>query len=241
MNKLLISLGTLLIVYGLTSSVLAQSLQSPSYTIDESFIGPGGSIESNSPSYRTQSTLGDTAVGQSDSAAYSTASGFNTTNDPRLAMTVNTSSINFGLLSTAAATTATSTFSVLNYTSYGYSVFTVGSPPTMGSHTLAGMSSTGPSQTGVEQYGINLKANSSPASFGAEAVQVPSTDFAYGTASTGYNTANNFRYVAGEQIAGAARTSGQTNYTISYIVNAANTTPGGTYTGTQALVVVGTY
>lgn len=77
--------------------------------------------------------------------------------------------------------------------------------------------------------------------FGAEAAQVPSGSFSYGVASAGYNTANNFRYVAGEQIAGATRTSGQTNYTISYIVNVATTTPGGQYLGAQALVVVGTY
>lgn len=157
MNKIFITLGTMLIVYGLGAVVLAQGSSSPSYRIDESFLGPGGSIESNSPSYRTQSTLGDTGVSQSDSTTYGVAAGFNTTNDPRLSMIVNTSSINFGSLSTAGATTATSTFSVLNYTSYGYSVFTVGSPPSNSGYTLAGMSSTGPSQAGTEQYGINLK------------------------------------------------------------------------------------
>ena len=62
-----------------------------------------------------------------------------------------------------------------------------------------------------------------------------------GAAASNYNTANNFRYNGGETIASAPKTSGQTNYTISYIVNAATTTPGGSYSGNQTLVCTGTY
>lgn len=241
MNKLSLSLGTLLLLYGVSTSVAAQILQSPSYEIQESYFGSGGSVESSSPSYIGSDTVGDISVGDSSSAAYSSSLGFNTTTDPRLSVVVNTSSVAFGTLSSAAATTATSTFSVLNYTSHGYSVFTVGTPPTNSTHTLSGMSSTGPSQVGVEQYGINLKANTSPVTFGANPVQTPSSSFSYGAASSGYDAANNFRYIAGEEIALAGRSSGQTDYTISYIVNTSTTTPGGRYTGTQVLVVVGTY
>ena len=97
------------------------------------------------------------------------------------------------------------------------------------------------SAVGTEQYGINLKANTSPTTFGADPLQVPSSSFSYGIASTGYNVANNYRYVAGEKIAEAPQTSGQTNYTISYIVNVSTTTAGGAYSGSQSLVVVGTY
>lgn len=240
-NKTLVITGSLLIFYGLGISVLAQSLQSTSYRLDESYIGPGGTINSSSPNYRESSTAGDLGVGQSLSASYRAQAGFNTTNDPRLVMIVNTSSINFGAFSTAAATTATATFSVLNYTSSGYGVFTVGNPPAISGHTLSGMSSTGPSQNGVEQFGINLVANSSPVSFGNDPAQIPSGIFSFGAASSGYNGANNFRYVAGEQIAESVKTSGETDYTVSYIVNAATNTPAGKYQGTQALVVVGTY
>src|SRR5581483_7724152 len=127
-------------------------------------------------------------VGESSSGSYRNQAGFNTTNDPRLILVVNTSSINFGQLSTAAATTATSTFKVLNYTSSGYSVFTAGNPPSNGLHTLTGMSPAAASQTGTEQFGINLKANTSPVSFGADPSQVPSGSFSFGAASTGYST-----------------------------------------------------
>lgn len=241
-DKLLLLVAGLLIVYGSGPLVSAQSLQSPNYTIDESYIGPGSLIDSDSTNYQLGgSTLSDTATGRSDSTNYRVESGFNTTNEPRLSMVVNTSSINFGALSTSVAATATSTFSVLNYTAHGYSVFSIGNPPSTGGHTLTGMNPAAASQVGTEQYGINLKANTSPATFGADPVQVPSSSFSYGIASTGYNTANNYRYVNGEKIAEAPQTSGQTDYTISYIVNVSTTTPGGAYTGSQSLVVVGTY
>lgn len=241
MGKALFVLGVSLVVYGTSSTVFAQTSSSPNYQIDESFIGPGGSIESNSPNYRTLGSVGDTAVGEGDSPNFTTQAGYNTTDDPRLLMFVNTSSINFGGLSTSVATTATATFSVLNYTAHGYGVFTIGNPPKSGNHTLSAMSSTGPSQPGTEQFGINLVANTSPISFGANPVQIPSSDFSYGGASNSYDDANDFRYVPGEQIALSSETSGQTNFTISYIVNVSSTTPGGIYSGAQTLVVVGTY
>lgn len=241
MNKILILLAMTLIMYGLSGTVLAQTQTSPNFELREGSIDSGGSFQGSSPNFSSQGTTGDTGVGNSASDNYRSTAGFNTTDDPRLVLIINTSSVNFGALSTTATSTATSTFSVLNYTAYGYSVYTIGSPPSNNSHTLSGMSSAGPSQVGVEQYGINLKANTSPVSQGADPVQVPSGIFAFGTASTGYNTANNYRYVAGEKISESAQSSGETDYTISYIVNASTTTPGGQYSGSQGLVVVGNY
>ena len=229
-------------MFGFSGTAFAEEpLTSPNYVIPESYIGPGGSIDGSSPNYSSDGTIGDTGTGGSSSANFRTQAGFNTTNDPRLSVIVNTSSVAFGSLSTATTMTATSSFSVLNYTAHGYGVYTIGSPPSSNNHTLEGMDPTDASQVGEEQYGINLKANTSPATFGANPLQVPGSTFSYGAAATGYNTANNYRYVAGEKIAEATQTSGQTDYTISYIVNVSNTTPGGQYVGAQSLVVVGTY
>jgi hypothetical protein len=240
MQKILWVLGLSLIVYGLSGSALAQSLQSPGYRMDDSYIGPGGTVGSSSPSYRENSTAGDIGVGASSSATYSQVAGVNTTNDPRLVLVVNTSAVNLGQFSNATTTTATATFKVLDYTSYGYSVFVVGATPKTGTHNLTGMTPTAASQVGAEQFGINLKANTSPVTFGADELQVPTT-FSFGAAATGYNIRDNFRYVNGEKIAGSTKSSGETDYTISYIVNTALTTPGGTYTGSQSLIVVGSY
>lgn len=223
---------------------LALAGTSTNYRIDESYFGPGGVLDSGSTNYQFQSgqqSLGNTGVGESSSNNYQTQAGATTTNDPRLSCVINTSSINFGGLSTSVATTATATFSVLNYTSYGYVVSIIGNPPSNGSHTLANMSSTAASSAGTEQFGINLVANTSPATFGADPVQIPDNTFSFGSAASNYNTANNFRYNSGDTIAQATKSSGQTNYTISYIINAATTTPGGSYSGNQALVCTGTY
>lgn len=217
---------------------------SSNYRINESFIGPGGVLDSSSTSYQFQSgqqSVGNTGVGNGSSTNFQTQLGATTTNDPRLECAITSSAINFGNLSTSVAATGTATFRVLNYTAYGYVVNIAGSPPTNSGHALANMSSTGPSVTGTEQFGINLVANTSPTTFGADPVQVPDNTFSFGVAAANYNTANNFRYVSGEAIASGPKSSGQTDYTISYIANVSTTTPGGQYGGNQVIICTGTY
>lgn len=233
-------LTSALVALGLLAApTVLRAGQSNSFRIDEDFIGGGGLVEESSANYKTGESIGDIGIGAYDSASsssnYQIHGGYTTTSDPALAFIVNTSTINFGALSTTSTATATSTFSVINYTSYGYVIQTLGSPPTNGSYTLTGMNPATTSQVGVEQYGINLKANTSPISFGAD----PSGGF--GVAASGYDTANNYKYVSGNTIASAPKSSAQTNFTISYIVNASNTTAGGSYTGSQTLICTGTY
>lgn len=215
--------------------VYAEPFTSSNFRIDESFVGGGGDVDSSSANFKADSAIGNVGVGESSSTNFQTQSGYVTTNDPALTFIVNSTSINFGSLSTSATATGTSTFSVINYTSYGYVIQSISPPPKTGNYTLTGMGSAGVSQTGVEQFGINLIANISPINQGAG----PSGGF--GVAATGYDTANNYKYVAGDIIASAPKSSGQTNFTMSYIVNASNTTAGGSYTGNQILVCTGTY
>lgn len=213
-------------------------LKSAHYEVDESFVGGGGLIQSSSQNYQVGESIGDTATGNSSSSHYQINSGYTTTNDPALSFSVNTSSANFGSFSSTAASVTTAAFQVSNYTSYGYVVQIVGSPPTNGSHTISAMSSTGPSQAGVEQFGINLVANTSPVSIGANPDQ---GQFGYGTAAANYDTPNSYRYVSGETIASAPKSSGVTTYTITYLVNVSSITPGGQYVSNQQLVCTGTY
>jgi hypothetical protein len=225
-------------VLSLANVASADPSSSAHFTLDESFVGGGGLVQSSSNNYQVGESLGDAAVGDSSSNNFQAQAGFPTTGDPALSFTVNSSLANFGSFSPATAATATATFSVSNYTSYGYIVQIVGNPPTKGSHTIAAMSTTGPSQAGTEQFGINLVANTSPISFGANPDH---GNFGFGSATSNYGTANNFRYVSGETIASAPKSSGVTTYTISYIVNVSSLTPGGTYSGNQVLVCTGTY
>ncbi|MGH9856421.1 MAG: hypothetical protein ACRD4B_01125, partial [Acidobacteriota bacterium] len=152
--------------------------------------------------------------------------------------------------STSATATATASFSVLNYTSYGYIVNVVGNPPAAGSYTLAGITTdpTDPnstSQQGVEQFGINLVRNIDflgvGNDLGADPAQVPDGTFSFGSVTTNYSVPGRFHYVPGETIASAPKSSGQTDYTISYIVNVSTDSGGGQYTGSQTIVCTGTY
>jgi hypothetical protein len=216
----------------------AEVHQSANFRFDESALDSGGLVESSSTNFTGRSALGDTAIGNGASANFQTDAGSVTTNDPALTFAVNSSSANFGNFSASTTATATATFSVLNYTSYGYLVNIAGNAPTNGAHTITAMGTTDTSQIGQEQFGINLVANTSPSSFGSNPVQ---SIFGQGVADANYSTSNQFRYVNGETIASAPKSSGVTTFTISYIVNVAALTPGGQYASNQTLIVTGTY
>ncbi|HSE61427.1 MAG TPA: hypothetical protein VLA88_03995 [Candidatus Saccharimonadales bacterium] len=237
-RKVGIGLFVLAVISCVPPAVHAETTQSTNFRFDESALDAGGLIDSSSSSFRARSALGDTAVGEAASGNFQTQPGSVTTNDPALSFAVNSSSANFGSFSPSAAATATASFSVLNYTSYGYVVNIAGNAPTNGAHTIAAMSTTDTSQVGQEQFGMNLVANTSPISFGANPVQGL---FGVGTATANYNTSDQFRYVSGEAIATATKSSGLTTYTISYIVNVGSLTPGGQYSSNQTIIVTGTY
>lgn len=218
--------------------VAAEFSVSNNYRFDEMTIGAGGLIQSASPSYQANSVLSDIAVGETTSSNYQLATGGLTTHEPTLSVIVNASNINLGQLTSSTAATGTATFSVLNYTAFGYVVQLSGGTMKNGNHSLDAMATTNTSQPGTEQFGVNLVANTSPVSFGAN---LNNGGFGYGQIMPNYSQANRFRYVEGEAIAQAPKSSGVTNYTISYVVNVADLTPGGVYATNQSVVVTGTY
>lgn len=220
------------------SAAYAVDPKSSNFQFNESSIGTGGLYDANSTNFSAMSSTGDIGVGNSTSTNFQVNSGTKTPRDPTLSFTVNTSSAQFGQFSPSQTKTATSTFSVSNYTTFGYVVQVSGPTPSTGQYALAGMTVTAPSQTGIEQFGINLVANTLPVSFGANP---DNGQFGFGSVMPNYATPNKYRYVSGETIAKADKDSGVTNYTISYIVNVTPLTAGGTYTSNQVLIVTGTY
>jgi len=221
-----------------TAIVHAETLQSSNYKLDESFVGDGDLNQSSSASYQTTNASGDLSIGNTASSSYQVEAGSKTTPYPSLSFIVNGGGVNFNSFSSSNATVTNATFSVSNYTSYGYVVQIVGDPPNNNGHTISAMTTTGSSQIGIEQFGINLVANTLPVSIGAN----PNNgQFGFGVAAPDYNTPNNYRYVSGETIALAPKSSGVTIYTISYLVNVATLTPGGQYSSNQTLIVTGTY
>lgn len=226
----------------LASVAYAETMQSPDYQMTQSTIGSDSSVLSSSNNYSSISSTGDIAVGRSSSTNFQDKAGSKTNGDPVLQFSIDTSGAKFPNFSPTGTATATATFSVENYTSYGYVVQIAGQTPKNGSHQLPAMMGTSPdlaadSAPGTEQFGINLVKNTIP-SVGADPDH---GGFGFGSAAPGYDVANKFRYASGETIASADKSSGVTTYTISFIVNVADLTPGGQYAANQTLIVTGTY
>lgn len=246
-------------VWGAHSATISDPrFSSTNYSVVESEVGASGYIDGLSASYRLSpniddggATLGESAGGNSGSTSYQTNSGFSTSAQPTLTLVVDTAVVDLGILSTGVAHTGTATFHVMNYTSYGYVVQVIGPPPTYGVEELTPLVTDTASAAGTEQFGINLRANTSPDTVGTDPVQVPNSSFSYGVAGDGitgtfgttrpYTIPNQYRYVSGEIVASSPKTSGQTDYTISFMANIANTTPSGTYTGGMSIVATGTF
>lgn len=232
---LLAAAGWLVVPY----IALADDLKSSNYQIQESFVGGGGLIDESSASFRASESIGDTAVGQSASANFQTNSSYTTTSDPALTFIVNNGTVNFGALSPATTTKATSSFRVINYTSYGYQIIIIGSSPSNGTHTIPALATPTSPAIGTEQYGINLVANSG---FGLNPLQVPSVSFGNGIAQgPDYSASDMFKFVAGDVIASAPKSSGETDFTISHIINVSALTLGGQYSSNHELICIGTY
>lgn len=252
-----------LLTVGLSRSAFAScgsNLQScsSSYGINGAYFGSGGQLGTAghgcSSSYCAGATAGELAVGNATNGRVSglhqvqAGDQSSTEREPSLSLIVNGTSTDLGYLSTASTAHTTATFSVKSYLASGYTVQTVGNPPVNNAtspHTLSALTGGGASSAGSEQFGINLAANTTgcgaPANFGAAPIQVPDSTFSFGAATSGYNTCGSFKYNSGDTIASSSSSSGETDYTISYIFNISSITPDGRYTFNQSLVATSTF
>jgi len=229
---------------------------SPTYGVNEVYFGAGGQlcdpgVSGNSAHYCAKTSIGETGVGNTLGTIYQAQAGFNTNREPSLAVLISDSqcnsvysssgtSFNVGNLTTSSVAHTTANFSVLSYLASGYVVQTVGGAPSYTSgttHTLTTLSNAAPS-AGTEGFGMNLKANTG---FGHDEAQLPDVTFGFGAASAGYNTANQYSYANGATIASSGKSSGVTCYFPSYVFAISPTTPAGTYTFNQSIVVTSTY
>lgn len=241
-TSMIVLLLGILIIPGIVVRVqAAPTYVSPSYGVDEVFFGAGGVNDASSASYRARASLGDTGVGNSSSSLYQIYGGFTTTEVPFLEFVVNNTTVDLGVVAIDSASTGSATFTVKAYLSGGYVVATVSDPPRNGSYTLTNMVTATTSSPGTEQFGINLRANTSPTTVGADPVQLPDASFSFGQVSAGYNTPNQFKYVKNDVIAYSDKSSGITEFTMSYLMNINETTPAGIYTMQHNLVATATY
>lgn len=211
------------------------------YGVNEVLFGAGGGEGYTDGVYDAQVSVGETGVGpEKGGTSYAAQNGFNTPAQPYIQFVVNTTSLTIPDLTTASASTGTATFSVKTYLASGYVVYAVGNTPSDGGHSFPTTTSDFTSSPGTEQFGMNLEANTSP-SVGFAPSQNPSGVYSFGNAYTGYNSINNFKYHPGDEIAYSNQSTGETDYTISYLFNISTATPGGTYTFNQTLVATSTY
>lgn len=240
----LILLLTLLLASGSNGLVLANTVpqaSSSGYRVNEVFFGSGGSLSSCSSTYCSKQSIGETGVGNTSSTNYQAQAGFNTDRKPFLQFVVNNTNQDIGTLNSTSTKTANATFSVKSYLASGYIVKQTSGGPTNGNYTMNGLTTPTASSVGQEQFGINLVANTSPATFGAAPSQSPDATFGFGQVASGYNTANQYKYVTNDTVAYSDRSSGTTNFTVSYIFNVSNLTAGGTYTLRHVLVATSTF
>jgi hypothetical protein len=238
--RLAISLGVI-VSLGLAGQVFAQAASSSSsYGVTEVQFGAGSSLNDCSASYCAKTSAGDLAAGRAASDNYSAQVGFNTSDEPMLEVITEVNNQDLGVLDTATTATAQASVKVRTYLSSGYVMQITGHTPNMGARYLEPLLGATAAEPGTEQFGINLVDNSTP-DVGAAPVQVPSGEFSYGAVADGYNTPNEFKYLSGDVVAQSDSSTGETDYTISMIVNISNLTPGGKYTGSFSAVVTPTF
>jgi hypothetical protein len=226
-------IGSLIVIGGVAA---AQSI-SPNYRVDEYYFGTGGELNACSGNYCSKQSAGELAAGRTSSANYQAQVGFNTSDTPILEVAVN-GTVNFGVLDPDTTATGTANVQVRTYLSSGYDMVIAGSAPKINAHTLHTSAFPEEADPGTEQFGINLVKNTSP-SVGDDPEQVPDDTFSFGLPTSNYSVGNQFMYQSGATVASSNSSSGQTNYTLSFIANMANnTTPAGKYTTDLSVVVV---
>jgi hypothetical protein len=213
---------------------------STNYQVIDTGFGGGSTSQTCSAQYCSQTSVGGLTSGNTTSDNNTANLGTVTDSQPVLDVSVVGGSSDLGVLNTESTATKTMVVKVLSYLSSGYTIQISGQPPHYGSHTITPLASATASLAGTEQFGLNVVANTSP-SVGADPVQTPSTQTSFGVPVAGYNTANLFKYVNGDIIAYSPKSSGETDFTISMIINISNNTPAGHYSGDFSAVVVPVY
>lgn len=251
-------LGAIGSIPSVASASCVANLQSCSttYGVNDTYFGSGGQLGTTgqgcSASYCAGAAVGELVIGNPNNGSSGNqvhaGSGSTTDRSPSLTFIVNGGPTNIGNLSTASTSATTATFSVKTYLASGYVVQISGNPPTSNSgHQLAPITTSGgaTASPGTEQFGINLVANNTPL-IGANPVCNPVTYCNYPTDVTvgsNYASANHYYYPSSgtDTLVTSTTSTGETDYTLSFIFNISTGTPSGSYTYTGKLVATSTF
>jgi hypothetical protein len=222
-------------------SVFAVNPSSENYQISEIDFGGGGTVlDSCSEEYCSKATIGNMEGGKVGNGTSSAMFGPVTPGEPLLEVVVDPGQSDLGVLSTEKTATKTMVVRVRNYLSNGYIMQIVGDPPKTKDHTLYTPTMPTASMKGNEQFAINLTTNTIPI-VGAPIMQVPSSQTSFGEVTDNYKVTNLFKYTSGDVVARSYSESGRTDYTVSMIINVANSTPAGNYMGDFSAIITPVY
>lgn len=143
--------------------------------------------------------------------------------------------VNLGSLSAGTTGSGTSQIGVTTNAGSGYAITTSGTTLTSGANTITALSSQTASTQGTSQFGLNLKTNTTPA-VGSDPAGAGS-----GTPTATYGTANQFRFVTGDQVASTATADSFRLFTVSYIANVGAVTPAGSYATNLTYICTATF
>lgn len=246
MQKTLMKMGVKILLAAvcltavLTNTVLAEMPRSQNFELSEPQFGAGSALEMCSGQYCAKASIGDISPDAVDGPRSSSTSAFSkltTDSEPLLEVIVEPGESNLGFLSTEETASKTTTVKVRNYESDGYILQIVGNPPKFEDHTLGAPTTPTESKPGKEQFALNAVANTTP-TIGANPKQLPNGEISFGYVKPGYDTPNKYQYKSGDEIARSDAESGHTEYTLSMIINIANSTPAGHFATDFSAVVV---
>lgn len=145
------------------------------------------------------------------------------------------STVNLGSLTSSTTGSGTSQIGVSTNANSGYAITVSGATLTSGANTITALAAQTASTQGTAQYGLNLRDNATP-DVGADPAGAGTA-----TPTANYNTADQFRFVTGDQIASKASADNFRFFTVSYIANVAGNTPAGSYTTNMTYVGTATF
>lgn len=205
--------------------------QSANYIIWGDVFSAGGTENSESTNYGLSDSIGESMIlsATSTSNNYGIKAGFRELYpDNYISLSLGSTSIDLGSLTTSVVKTASHTLTVDVNSALGFNVTVSGSTLSDGSNLITGIGATATSSApGTRQFGLNLVANTSP-SVGA----APSGTAPLGAAAGQYAIADKFAFNSGDTVASSTNDINPTTFTISYIANIAAGTPAGNYATT---------
>jgi hypothetical protein len=156
--------------------------------------------------------------------------------DETLTFTLTSATVALGTLSSVATNSGTSTMSASTNATSGYSITVNGTTLTSGANTIPALASATTSSVGTSQFGINLKDNATP-NVGTD----PSGGTGAASVANGYGTADNYKFVSGDVIAGATAATNATTYVVSYIANIGGAQAAGAYSTVLTYIATATF